>query len=97
MAKTEIQILQDIVKDLNNLSFAGKKSPIFISDTNATAIPNGYCLQFPEETVIAAITYSSDSLSDTLAAETMPAGFIVYLKNITSITLTSGSVFVYSH
>ena len=83
------------IQELIDSSFSGKKSPIFISGTSAVAVTNGYCIQFKETTVIAAISYGAHSSSATLAAEEFPAGFTLYLKDIVSITLTSGACFVY--
>lgn len=95
MSKTNKDILTDRVQELIDYSFAGKRSPIFISGTSAVAINQGHTIQFPEATVIAAITYNAHGSSASLVAETMPAGFTLYLNNITSLTLTSGSAFVH--
>ncbi len=95
MGKTEIQLVQDRVQHLEDMSFAGRNSPVFISGTSAVTINNGYCIHFKEDTVIAAITYASHASSDTLVGETFLAGFPLYLNNIVSITLTSGACLVY--
>ena len=93
--KNDIQKLQDRIQHLEDLSFAGTKSPVFISGTAATTITNGYCIHFKELTVIAAITYAAHASSVTLAGETFLGGDRLYLNNIVSITLTSGAVAIY--
>lgn len=92
---TNDELIARLTQELIDSSFSGKKSPVFISGTNAVSITNGYCIQFKETTVVAAISYAAHGSSDTLAAEEFPAGFTLYLKDITSITLTSGACFVY--
>lgn len=92
---SDIKTLTRVVQELIDSSFSGKKSPVFISGTSAVSITNGYCIHFKETTVIAAISYAAHSSSATLAAEEFAAGDRIYLKDITSITLTSGACFVY--
>ena len=69
----------------------------FESGTTAITAPAGtyYAAYFPEDTVIAAIT-ATNSSGDTLVGETMPKESVIY-GDITAITLTSGSVFLYKN
>lgn len=66
-----------------------------ITDTNAHNIADGFAIQALEDTVIAAISYEADANSNTLVGETVPAGVVIYLNRITSLTLTSGACLVY--
>lgn len=80
-----------------NIELAAKAllntKPKFISGTSeVTFDPPAYAIQFSEATVIAAI--SSNIQGDSLAGETMPAGFVLY-GSIYSITLTSGACFAH--
>lgn len=70
------------------------KNPYFISDTSPRTGLKGYMFKAIEDTVISAI--SSNVGGDTLAGETIVAGDVWYM-DFTSITLTSGAGFVYSH
>lgn len=91
----DIKQLTKEVQKLIDYSLLGKKSPIFISGTDATTIKDGYCIHFKEATIIDSITYDAHPLSDTLAGEEYLGGDKLFLKGITSITLTSGAVHVY--
>lgn len=93
--KTTEQMIVERLQELTDYSFAGKKSPVFISGTSAVSISQGYLIYPKEDSVIAAITYNAHSSSATLVGETLLAGIPVYLNNITSLTLTSGAVFVH--
>lgn len=93
--KTTEQILIDRIQELIDYSFAGRKSPVFISGTSPVSITNGYVIYPKEDSVISAITYNANAGSATLVGETLLAGIPVYLNGITSITLTSGAVFVH--
>jgi len=96
MGKTEIQILQDRVNELTSKSLTNTK-PLFISDVTQRTGLNGFAIKATVDTVIASISYRSNSSSNTLAGETIAKGDIWFLPNITDIQLTSGSLFIYEH
>jgi hypothetical protein len=66
--------------------------PHFVSDTAAHPDLTGYAVKAIEDTVIAA--FEPLPKGNTLIGETIKAGDIWYLQ-CTSITLTSGAVFVH--
>ena len=69
--------------------------PEYITDTVARTSMNGFAIQILEESVIAALTYNASATSNTIVAETLAAGLVLYLPSISAITLTSGAVIVY--
>lgn len=86
----------DIIKKLDDLlskSLTGTK-PHFVSDTNAHPALKGYAIKAIEDTVIAA--FEPLTKGNTIVGETILAGDVWYLP-CTSITLTSGALFVHEH
>jgi hypothetical protein len=69
--------------------------PEYITDTVARTGLSGFAIQILEESVIASISYNASATSNAIAAETLAAGLVLYLPNISAVTLTSGAVIVY--
>tara|TARA_B110000503_G_C7127679_1_gene405406 strand:+ start:1611 stop:1895 length:285 start_codon:yes stop_codon:yes gene_type:complete len=84
------------IKKLTELSLLNANG-LFISDTNLRSNLTGFAVKAIEATVIASIAYQSatNATSNTLVGETILAGDIWFLTAITSISLTSGAVFIY--
>jgi len=66
----------------------GKNGNTEIFTTAAQTSKNFYCVHFPVESVVAAITVA-DATGEAALQTTLPAGTTLFM-NITAITLTSG-------
>tara|TARA_R110000764_G_scaffold172593_1_gene259419 strand:+ start:2328 stop:2615 length:288 start_codon:yes stop_codon:yes gene_type:complete len=91
----DLKDLKREIQRLADLTLGANRSPVFISGTEAVTIAQGYCIHFKEETIMSAITYDADTASATLVGETFVAGDRIFLKNISSVELTSGAVLIY--
>lgn len=91
---TILKAIQDLTNVMSRKSLTNT-NPEVITDTNARSGLKGYAVYAIEDSVIAAITYTASSTSNTLVGETIKAGHTWYLPGITDIDLTSGAVIVY--
>ena len=66
----------------------GKNGNTEIFTTAAQTSKNFYCVHFPVESVVSAITVA-DATGESALQTTLPAGTTLFM-NITAITLTSG-------
>ena len=66
----------------------GKNGNTEIFTTAAQSSKNFYCVHFPVESVVSAITVA-DATGESALQTTLPAGTTLFM-NITAITLTSG-------
>ena len=66
----------------------GKNGSTEIFTTAAQSGKNFYCVHFPVESVVSAITVA-DATGESALQTTLPAGTTLFM-NITAITLTSG-------
>ena len=66
----------------------GKNGNTEIFTTAAQSGKDWYCVYFPVESVVSAITVA-DATGESALQTTIPAGTVLYM-NITAITLTSG-------
>jgi hypothetical protein len=77
-------------------NLTGRQGGTVITDTTATTPPANeifHAIEVIEEAVVAAIAGNLTNISG-LVGKTLPAGLIIY-GQITSITLTSGTVIAY--
>jgi hypothetical protein len=81
-------------KELLNKTLLNPK-PVYINDTSARTSLTGHTIQVVAEAVIAAITYKNEPDSNSIVGDTLPAGIVLYLPGISTITLTSGTIVVY--
>ena len=76
MAKTEIQLLQDLINELKDKSLTGT-NPLVITNTTEHLRVNGLAIYAITDTTFTSLDTSADG--DTLVGQTLAAGHIWYI------------------